>query len=94
MSTPAEQPAVLGPATDRVYTRVFWLSYTANCALVIANALTFRFAELVAFLGGSEQLAGAIVSTGILGAVIVRLFLGQAIDRHGTRKLWILNSVL
>lgn len=71
-----------------VYNQVFWLSYAANITLVTANALTFRFAELVAYLGGTEQLAGSIVAVGVMGALGARLFLGQAIDHYGTRRLW------
>ena len=59
-----------------------------------ANALTFRFAELVAYLGGSQQLVGTIVSAGMTGALAARFFLGQSIDRYGTRIVWSLNSVL
>lgn len=79
---------------SEVYDRGFWLAYLANWALVTANALTFRFAELVAYLGGTEQLVGVIVSTGIGGALLVRLVLGQAIDRYGPRHLWMSASVV
>lgn len=77
-----------------IYNRIFWLAYLANFALVTANALTFRFAEFVKFLGGTEKITGAIISLGIVGALVVRLFLGQAIDRYGTGKLWCLASLL
>lgn len=77
-----------------IYGRVFWLSYAANIALVTANALTFRFAELIHVRGGSERIAGAIVGTGMLGALAARLFLGQAIDHYGVKRLWIGSSVL
>ncbi len=77
-----------------IYDRTFWLAYLANVCLVTANALTFRFAELVAWLGGSQKLTGEIVSIGIVSALAARLFLGQAIDRYGARRLWLLNSVL
>lgn len=93
MST-AELQAAPPAREQSVYNSVFWMSYAANVALVMANALTFRFAELVAYLGGSEKVAGAIVSTGILGALIARLGLGQAIDRFGTRRLWMLSGLL
>ncbi len=73
--------------TPSVYNRVFWLAYAANLTLVSANALTFRFAELVAYLGGSEKVAGAIISTGVMGALAARFLLGQAIDHYGTRRL-------
>ena len=77
-----------------VYNSTFWLAYAANVALVTANALTFRFAELIAFLGGSEKIAGFVVSVGVVGALVVRIGLGQAIDRFGTRRLWMLSSLL
>ena len=47
-----------------VYGRTFWLAYLANSALILANALTFRFAELVHFLGGTESVVGDIVALG------------------------------
>jgi MFS family permease len=87
VSAPAEREA-------SVYNRVFWLAYVANLTLVTANALTFRFAELVAFLGGSEQIAGTIVGVGVAGALVARLFLGRGIDHYGTRKLWFGSCLL
>jgi len=94
MSTTRTQaaPALLQGQT--VYNRVFWMAFAANVSLMTANTLTFRFAELVAWLGGSEKLAGTIVSIGVLGALIARLVMGQAIDRHGVRKLWMISSLL
>jgi MFS family permease len=82
------------PQTVTIYNGAFWLAFTANLALTTANALTFRFAELVAYLGGSEQTAGTIVGIGVIGALVARLILGQAIDRYGTRRSWITASVL
>jgi MFS family permease len=81
-------------ATPSVYNRVFWLAYMANLTMVGANALTFRFAELVSFLGGTEQTTGVIVQVGMLGALFSRLFLGQLLDRFGTRPIWLLGSLL
>jgi MFS family permease len=60
----------------------------------MANALTFRFAEFVSWLGGNQETAGMIVSVGIFGALLVRLVLGQGIDNYGTRRLWILGCVV
>jgi len=77
-----------------VYDGVYWLTYFANLLLVTASALTFRFAELVAFLGGSEHQAGSIVSLGVGCALGIRLVLGQAIDHHGPRRYWLLAAVL
>ena len=73
-----------------VYDRIFWLSYLANTLLVTANAMTFRFAEFVKEFGGTESIAGFVVSCGVVSALIGRLFLGQAIDRFGVRRLWLM----
>ena len=80
--------------SQTIYNRVFWLSYFANFSLVTANALLFRFAEFVKFLGGTEQATGTIVSAGLIATLLVRFRLGQDIDRFGTRRLWIASGVL
>ncbi|WP_166831037.1 MFS transporter [Thalassoroseus pseudoceratinae] len=79
---------------DSIYDKIFWLTYAANVSLVAANALTFRFADFVKFLGGTEETTGAIAGTALLGALAARWMLGQGIDRYGTRILWRLGSVL
>ncbi len=96
-SEPAAEfsPPLRGLPEQSIYNRVFWLSYAANVSLVMANSLTFRFAEFVStYLKGSEETAGTIVSVGIVGALLVRLVLGQGIDNYGTRRLWICGCVL
>jgi hypothetical protein len=77
----APQPVTENRTQETVYNRVFWLSFAANLSLVAANALTFRFAELVAYMGGSERVAGEIVSFSVLMALGARLILGQKLDR-------------
>ena len=92
-STPA-LPVAAPLAPVRVYDRTFWLAYWANTSLVFANALTFRFAELVHFLGGSERMAGDIVALGLAVAIFVRLCFSHVIDDYGTRRMWILTTAL
>ena len=88
-------PADSAPPTEqRVYNRVFWLAYAANIVMVGGNALTFRFAELIAFLGGTEQTTGEIVRTGMIGALVSRLFLGRWLDSYGTRSVWLCSTLL
>ncbi len=77
-----------------VYGRTFWLAYLANSILVMANALTFRFAELVHFLGGTESVVGDIVALGTLVAVAVRLSVSHVLDDYGTRVIWPICSLL
>jgi len=78
--------------TSSVYNGRFWLAYLANVMLVTANALTFHFAELVAHLGGSEQITGSVIRTGLIGALLVRLWMGNYIDRYGVGPLWMIGS--
>lgn len=81
-------------APVRIYNRTFWLAFVANVMLVTANALTFRFAEFVKFLGGTEETTGFIISVGLVGSLFFRAFLGQAIDQLGIRKIWITCSLI
>ncbi|MDA0833934.1 MAG: MFS transporter [Planctomycetota bacterium] len=90
MNTPAVVPST---SEGTIYNRIFWLAYLANLSLVTGNALTFRFAELVAYLGGTERIAGQLISAGVAAAIGIRLILGQALDRYGVRKLWIFGGV-
>ena len=93
MSTPSSDLS-LPPHEPNVYDRTFWLAYAANTLLVLANALTFRFAELVNFLGGSEKVAGDIVAVALTLSVIVRMSVSHVIDDYGTRRMWCLCSIL
>ncbi len=92
--TTGQNAADEGVADEKVYDAQFWLAYVANFALVAANSLMYRFAELVAFLGGTEQAAGAIVGTGFAAVLFVRLYLGQGIDRYGVRTAWVISTLL
>lgn len=88
------RPLSLPRSGSPVYNRVFWLVFSANTTLVLANALTFRFAEFVRFLGGTEQLTGVLVGSGALAAIAVRLKLGDDIDSCGVRRLWMTCTAL
>lgn len=82
------------PREESAYPAAFWLAYAANLAAVTASALTFRFAELVQWLGGTERTAGVVVGVATATALLSRLYLGQAIDRYGVRRLWLFSSAL
>ncbi len=94
MTDPAAAlPADSSPERS-IYNRTFWLAYLANTMLVLANALTFRFAELVHYLGGTERHTGDIVAVGLAASVLVRLSVSHVIDDYGTRRLWIYTTLL
>lgn len=89
-----QPPIVAGESATSIYNRTFWLAYVANVLLVTANAMTFRFAEFVKYLGGNEALTGEIVSVGIVGSLLIRFTLGRDIDGLGVRRMWIGSSLL
>lgn len=80
--------------TSGVYGRTFWLAYLANSSLVMANALTFRFAELVHLLGGTESTVGDIVAIGTIVAVGLRFSVSHFLDDYGTRRVWPVCTLL
>lgn len=79
-----------GPDPDErnIYDTTFFIAYFANWMLVTGNALTFRFADWVIQLGGTDFTAGQIVSAGMVGALCCRLFLGRAVDLFGVGLPW------
>lgn len=72
----------------------FWATYLSNIALMVAVSLLFRYADFVAALGGSEDQLGAITGLGMIGGIAARCFLGQAIDKYGSGRIWCLSLVL
>ena len=87
-------PDVYESESAAIYNRSFWLAYAANMSLVAANTLTFRFAEFVALLKGTKTDTGWIVGLALAGSLVSRIWLGQAIDRFGVRKLWVVGTAL
>lgn len=83
-----------GDAAASLYNRTFWLAYLANLMLVAANAVTFRFAEFVNFLGGNEADTGGIIRLGVVGSILIRLTLARDLDRLGVRRMWVGSSLL
>ncbi len=71
------------------YGREFWLAYIANTALVVCNSSLFRYFDFVNFLGGDEYDLGLITGFGMCGAVLARFAQGAAMDRFGTRVVWL-----
>jgi MFS family permease len=55
----------------------------------VAYAVLYRYADFVTYLGGSELHLGWIVGLGMVGSLLMRIFLGTAVDRYGSRLLWL-----
>lgn len=72
----------------------FWLAFASNTLVATANALLYRYADLVTLLGGNELQLGWIIGLGIVGSLTMRFVLGDAIDRHGARTIWLVSLVV
>ncbi len=77
-----------------IYNRCFWYAFVANLLLVTANTMTYRFAEFVRHLGGTEEITGQLIAAGLIGSLIWRFFLGQAMDRYGIFAVWTVSTGL
>jgi MFS family permease len=71
----------------------FWLAYVANLLIVTANTLTFRFSEFVVSLGGSAADAAFVVGIGTGVSVLVRIWMGRAVDQVGPRWFWMASAM-
>ena len=77
------------------YDRRFWLCYASNFSFQAMVALLFRYADFVTAAGGDERWdLGWIVGIGMIGSLSMRSVQGVAIDRFGTRPIWLSSIVL
>ena len=93
-TAPAMTPVRVALDQPSPYGVPFWRAYLANTAVMVAIALLFRYADFVTLLGGTELHLGWIVGAGTVGSLLMRLFLGTAIDRYGPRLVWLLSLLL
>ena len=86
--------ATNGGVEKSPYTFRFWLAFASSVLGSLGFVLLYRYADLVNFLGGSELELGWIVGIGMVGSLVVRLFMGSAIDQYGTGLVWITALVV
>ncbi|MBS0211374.1 MAG: MFS transporter [Planctomycetes bacterium] len=72
--------------------RGFWYTYLANFAMMVAVSVLYRYHDFVTAVGGDEMQLGLIVGAGMVGATLMRLWQGSAIDIYGTRVVWIVSA--
>ncbi len=88
-AAPAQGPDGCPGESPSLYGRTFWLAYASYCLVCVATALLYRYANFVTCLGGTEFHLGWIVGVGMIGSIVVRLWIGSGIDRHGPRLIWL-----
>ena len=75
----------------RIYDAVFFCSFFANVFMLISISLLFRYADFIKSVGGDEWHLGWIVGFGSVGAILFRIYQGNAIDRFGPMTIWLLS---
>jgi MFS family permease len=93
LPTPTGCPDLSEPPVPS-YGRPFWLAFTSNLLVATAVSLLYRYADLITYLDGTEFQLGWIVGVGMVGSLSMRLWLGWAIDSHGTRRVWLVCLVI
>ena len=78
----------------RLYDRNFVLCVVSQTWFMIAWTLSAHYARWISFLGGDQSTIGWIMGSGMTAGVVLRPWIGQWINRAGSRKLWGLGYVL
>jgi MFS family permease len=73
-------------STKSIYGRAFWLVFFATFAINSCANLFALFPLWIVDHGGGASTIGAIIGTGPLFALLVRPYVGTAIDRHGRQR--------
>ena len=98
MNHPSAEPTVESPgvspldAPASLYSRDFWLVFTATFALNVALNFFVLLPVFIVRLGGHANTIGAIVATAGLAALVARPGSSFAVDRRGRRwtAMWFL----
>jgi len=78
---------------SRLYTRSFFEVFAAAALFMTGVSLQFHFGQYVAFLGYEVGTLGRILSVSMIGTLLIRLFIGQWVDRFGCRPVWLVGAV-
>ena len=79
---------------DRLYGRDFFVAFICQAGFVVANTLMAHYARWITFLGGTLSDVGWIIGAGSFGGLMLRVWVGQWIDRFGAIKVWLAGSLL
>jgi len=82
------------PRSAPVYSRTFWIVFSAQFALNVAMSSFVMFPVELARMGASAALIGIVISIGWMAALVARPACGTAIDRHGRRSIALIFLVL
>lgn len=79
---------------DCLYTSRFFQVFGAVVLFMTGVALQFHFGQYVDFLGHGVATLGYILSFSMVGTLLIRLHIGQWIDRFGCRPTWLAGAAV
>ncbi len=77
----------------RAYDLNFFLTYLANVSLILGMSITFRYADFVSSIDGTEWHLGWIAGIGMVGAFSMRIFQCYGVGQSGIRRVWLVSLV-
>lgn len=92
---------VTRPTTNRetaesssVYNASLLFAFFANVFQLISIGLLYRYSDFIHLAGGQEFELGLITGLATIGAILMRVVQGVAIDQIGPQKIWLLSLIL
>ena len=89
----------ISPTPGKLYDRSFALAFICNLLFVPANTLLVHYAQWIEYLheGDRERALidlGYITSSGLIISFLARPWLGQMINRFGSKNMWMIGYML
>ena len=81
-------------AGDQLYTREFFQMCLAVALFMTGVALQFHFGQYMGFLGHGVDTIGMVLSLSVVGTLLIRLQIGDWIDRFGCRPVWLIGTAI
>jgi len=87
----------ISPTAGKLYDRSFALAFVSNLLFVPANTLLVHYAQWIEYLHTDRERAlielGYITSSGVIISFLARPWLGQMVNRFGSKNMWLVGYI-
>ncbi|MEE2843104.1 MAG: MFS transporter [Planctomycetota bacterium] len=87
----------ISPTAGKLYNRSFALAFVSNLLFVPANTLLVHYAQWIEYLHTDRERAlielGYITSSGVIISFLARPWLGQMVNRFGSKNMWLVGYI-
>jgi MFS family permease len=87
----------ISPTAGKLYNRSFALAFVSNLLFVPANTLLVHYAQWIEYLHTDRERAlielGYITSSGVIISFLARPWLGQMVNRFGSKNMWLTGYI-